>query len=283
MITPDLSKLRDYEYPQIAERFYVEAQYHELTVLHDKDGYRHLRMMPPRTRSSAYWYEIVTWPGNLAFRGDGESFVFSVFGEDMFKFFRSGLWDADGPAHINATYWAEKLSTDRQCVKTYDDEKFSAYVAEILKENEEEYPGLTEAWKKATDSFMADYDIHHEHGAWDALQNFSYGEMNYGKCSCGALFEAEDSWEVKAWARKNGHQDSYNLDRPGHKVAFTRRDPFSFELSDMNFKDYDWWFLWALYGIVEAIRAYDDPKSPRRLIKNASVEDVVLAGAEKPL
>lgn len=259
MTNPSTSRLKPWEYPKIADRFYVETKDHELTVLHDhKDGYRHLRMMPPRPLSSAYWYEVVTWPGNLAFRGDGTSFVFSIFGTDMFSLFREGLWK-DGSIHINATYWSEKLSSNRD-VKEYDDEKFSEFVADYLKDSEEAYPGLTKAWEKATDGWMADYDIHHEHGAWEAIQNFSYGERHFASCSCGAKAEEEESWEIKSWASRNGHQSTLGVDKPGHKVEFTHRDPFVFELTDMDFKDYDWWFLWALYGIVRAIGEYDRVK-----------------------
>jgi len=277
VILPDTSKLKDYEYPEIAERFYREVAHHELTVLHDDGLYRHLRMKPNRTRSSSYWYEIITWPGNLVFRGDGETYAFSR-AQDMFEFFRSGLYK-DGSIHINASYWAEKLTSHREASQNFSEKKFSKHVREILRENEGHWPGLTEAWKKATDSFMADYDVSHEHGAYEAIHNFSYGELHYAKCSCGALAEEETQYDLKFWARKNGHQSSFNADLPGHSVKFTRREPFTFEIPDVDFKDYDWWFLWALYGICEAIKAYDDPKSHRRLIKNAAVETLALTGS----
>lgn len=272
-MTPDLSKLKDYEYPKIAERFFVETEHHELTVLHDDGDYRHLRMMPRRPRSSAYWYEIVTWPGSLAFRGDGESYVFSIFGEDMFKLFRNGVGE-NGLIHINASYWAEKLSSDRD-VRKYDDDKFEEFTAAILKDSEETWPGLTAAWEKATNSFMADYDIHHEAGAWEALSNFSYGESYTAKCSCGkSSIELPYEFDAKAWARSNGHQDSVGNDKPGHTVEIKHKHPFTFELSDIGdtFKDYDWWFLWSLYGIVKAIQEYD------RLKGHGGPVDIAVAG-----
>jgi hypothetical protein len=284
VILPDTSKLKDYEYPKIAERFYRDTAHHELTILHDDGLYRHIRMMPNRTRSSAYWYEIITWPGNLVFRGDGETFAFSRT-EDMFEFFRSGLYK-DGSVHINPGYWAEKLTSNRECVKTYDEEKFKKYTAEILAEAERDYPGLTEAWKKATSGFTAEYNTEHEQGAWEALSHFEYGRSYTARCSCGkASVEMEYEYDAKSWARTNGHLDKSGLPVVGHEVKIVRRDPFTFELSDLGdfFKDYNWWFLWALYGIVEAIKAYDDPKSPRRLVKNSAVENVLIDNASKPL
>src|SRR3954466_1726422 len=74
---------------------------HEVTVLHDDGLYRHLRFRSPD--HSAYWFDLITVPGCLIFRGDGDSFVFSRT-EDMFGFFRSSR-----EGSINPTYWSEKL------------------------------------------------------------------------------------------------------------------------------------------------------------------------------
>lgn len=259
---PRMAKgLKDYEYPQIAERFYRETQHHRLTILRDDGLYRHLRMMPPKDKSSCYWYDIVTWPGNLVFRGDGETFAFSRI-EDMFALFRSG-WYRD-KIHINPTYWSEKLTSNRDCVMGYDEEKFQAYVADILQENEEQYPGLTAAWEDAIGDFTADYDISSEEGAWEALHNFSYGEEYIARCVCGSASEPKrTAHDAYAWAREDGHgrhMESPGLSRPGHMVTVDHTFPFTFDASEANFKDYDWWFLWSLYGIVRAIVEYDRVK-----------------------
>jgi hypothetical protein len=277
MTLPDTSKLPAYKYPKIAERFYRETAEHELTIFQDNGVYRHLRMAPPKTKSSFYWYDVITWPGNLVFRGDGESFAFNRL-TDMFEFFRSGI-HKDGSLHINASYWAEKLSSNRECVMTYDDEKFSEYVADYLKECEESFPGLMEAWEEATEGFAADYDITHEQGAWEALNNFTFGETYTAKCSCGKESPAEEfQYAAKEWAIRGGHQSNYNTDKPGHKVEIARREPFTFELSDMNFKDYDWWFLWSLYGILKAIKAYDERTGNMQAVDIANAGEVVVIG-----
>lgn len=253
MTIPNLSKLKDYEYPKIAKRFYRETQHHELTVLHDDGLYRHLRMAPPKDKSSCFWYEIITWPGSLVLRGDGESFAFARE-EDMLGFFRSGIYK-DGSLHINPSYWAEKITSNRECVRTYEEEHFEKYVQEMLRESEETYPGLTEAWKKATSGFTAEYDTSYEEGAFHALNDFSYGKSYTARCSCGySSPEEKYEYDAKAWSRDNGHAT-----RSGHKVEIVCKNPFIFELSDIgdSFKDYDWWFLWALYGILRAIQEYD--------------------------
>lgn len=275
MSIPDLSKLKDYEYPEIAERFYRETEHHELTILNDDGFYRHLRMMPPKTRSSAYWYDVVTWPHNLVFRGDGESYAFSRT-EDMFTLFREGLYK-DGLIHINPGYWSEKLTSNRECAKSYDQDRFTKYIGQMVLESEEAYPGLTDAWNEAVEGWSASYDISHQEGAWEALNNFEYGPWSKAECSCGCESAWEEqAYDAKAWARENGHQDSNGFPRTGHKVEIVRKDSFTFDPCDMDFKDYDWWFLWSLYGIVRAIQEYDRRKGVSRAVDVSKAGRVVL-------
>jgi hypothetical protein len=66
-------------------RFEAETARHGMIILHDDGVYRHLRFMDEKG-SSLYWYDLVTWPGSLAFNGDYGSFVFSR-SRDMFEFF----------------------------------------------------------------------------------------------------------------------------------------------------------------------------------------------------
>ena len=116
----------------IATRFARETADHRMTVLHDDGLYRHLRFQehvwrPPLidpVPRSFYWFDLITVPGSLIFRGDGESFVFARV-EDMFKFFR-------GPAgRINPGYWSEKLTSARE-VRKYDRDIFEQRVKEAF-------------------------------------------------------------------------------------------------------------------------------------------------------
>lgn len=248
VILPDTSKLKDYEYPAIAERFYRETAYHELTVLQDNGPYRHLRMMPDRSRSSSYWYEVVTWPGNLVFRGDGESFVFSIFGKDMFSLFREGLWK-DGSIHINATYWAEKLSSDRECVKAYQSEEFEKLVrAEMeraIKEDRIPQKHVERFRQEIKDKIFENFDFSTEceEESYRAVEGFEFyfdeaDEFRYGKNADWRFYEPYE------WFGQT--------------------------------KDYEWWFLWSLYGVVKAIKAYDQHKGTGMAMDVAAAGSVVL-------
>src|SRR5580692_6155935 len=92
----------------VAECFQRDTANHEMTVLHDDGLYRHLRFMQvitdeltgKQSRSSFYWFDLVTWPGNLVINGDMETFAFAR-SDDMFGFFRGD--------RINPGYWAEKV------------------------------------------------------------------------------------------------------------------------------------------------------------------------------
>lgn len=125
----------------IAERFARETAKHEMEILHDDGLYRHVKFMDPK--NSGYWYELITAPNSLTFRGDGDSFVFHRE-RDMFGFFRS---NPDRLTHrISPDYWSEKLTSDRDCVKVYSRDKLDRHVADILSEDEERWPGVTAAW-----------------------------------------------------------------------------------------------------------------------------------------
>jgi hypothetical protein len=203
-------------YEDIADRFARETAGHVMEIKHDDDLYRHIRFMNPKY--SGYWFDLITVPGALMFQGDGETFSFRRL-EDMFEFFRSGIYK-DGSLHTNPAYWAEKLTSDRDSVKTYSQDLLNHQVAEVLKEAEEEYPGVTPAWSEKTTGYLAEYNIEYEDEARAALNDFSY------------LPEGDEG------------------------------EPFSFyDTWDWDLKDYNWWFLWALHGIVWGIRQYDQHKA----------------------
>ncbi|MEV4672666.1 hypothetical protein AB0K34_13510 [Actinomadura sp. NPDC049382] len=100
-------------------RFLPDVAEHKLTVLHDDGLYRHLRFQKPGT--GFYWFDLITWPGNLAFKGDMGGFMFARI-TDMFEFFRG--------SQINPDYWAEKLPDGRDSVRDYSSELFEQQVKE---------------------------------------------------------------------------------------------------------------------------------------------------------
>lgn len=83
------------------EEFEQNIAEHELTILHDDDIYRHIRMRRPDHNHQ--WYELISSPNLLTYNGDMGTFVFARE-EDMFRFF-----NADEGREINPQYWREKL------------------------------------------------------------------------------------------------------------------------------------------------------------------------------
>lgn len=237
--TPDLTKLKDYEYPEIAKRFYRDTQDHELEIVKDDGVHRHLRMRKPG--DSSYWYEIVTWPGRLAFSGDGESFVFSRL-EDMFEFFRSGFYGDQ--IHINASYWAEKLTSDRESVHRYQMDLFET--------------ALNEQVDQIAEDMAEDVAKRFREAVEDMLQSEDYSTMD---AAIGML----DRFEF--YSNKD---DEYDYKK---SADITFDDPWEWV---HGCKDYEWWFLWALYGIVKAIHEYDKAKA-ETAVEEAGAEEAVPA------
>jgi hypothetical protein len=84
------------------ESFLKNVANHKLTIIKDDGLYRHIRLKAPGT--SCRYFDIVTWPGHLAYTGDMGSYTFTRV-KDMFEFFR----DDDDSWGINPRYWSEKV------------------------------------------------------------------------------------------------------------------------------------------------------------------------------
>ena len=96
--------------------------------------YRHLRFKDPET--SDMYFDIITAPGLLLYRGDMGCFEFERL-PDMFDFFRRD------ELTINTGYWAEKIEgvDKNRGIKNYCEQKFIAHIKELaedyLSDNEE--------------------------------------------------------------------------------------------------------------------------------------------------
>lgn len=113
-----MTTLKYYHYPKQYKQLLANASQHEMRVLHDEGLYRHLRFQCPGT--SIWHWDIITWPGSLAIRGDiGEGFIFTR-DTDMLRFFDSGQPDG----WINTSYWAEKLDRGSRSVREFSNERF---------------------------------------------------------------------------------------------------------------------------------------------------------------
>jgi hypothetical protein len=170
-------------YGHLGPKRRVTDRPHEMRILHDDGLYRHLRFKSPDHGS--YWFELITAPGSLTFRGDGESFVFARE-RDMFGFFRSSR---DGS--INPGYWSEKLTSARDAAFKYDEESFRTQVWECVRTYRGIYRGLAKAVQAHFfDGWASEYDISFEDQARAALEAFSYTPNNWTQ-----PFTFTDTWE----------------------------------------------------------------------------------------
>ncbi len=219
----------------IRARFERETADHVMTVLHDDGLYRHLRFRREfwqvpwlnKQHTGMYWFEIVTAPGVLIFNGDSDSFTFRRI-EDMFEFFR-------GPVgSINAGYWSEKLTNGRDGVMRYDRELLKSGIKDALTEARG-YGELPDGLERAIhDDVLDAWDVDTEHGARRALMEFA--------------FYVDES-------KRHGHHEF--VDGKYEWVAAERPDFEFSEPCEWTLCDYDWWFLWALHGIVWGVAQYD--------------------------
>jgi len=139
-VTPAPAPVEDTE-EAVAERFAADVAKHEMTVLVDQPGYRHLYFAAPGPNAWVHWFEIVTWPGSIAINGDMESFAANdgrktfmhARTDDMFEFFRG--------KRINPAYWSQKVSGGAG-VSEFSQDVFRDQVLEYAKECASDYPGL---------------------------------------------------------------------------------------------------------------------------------------------
>jgi hypothetical protein len=234
----------------IAARFQRDTAQHEMTVLHDDGLYRHLRFAQPKPASSAYWFDLITWPGCLTIRGDlNDSYTFSRL-PDMFEFFR-------GPVgRINAHYWAEKLGGGRQSVQEYSEDLFRQLVVEHFVDAVRYSDAPRGLGKAVREEILNSEFLAVEEEARQVLNSFEYGAKFKASCMCDAAAEFSEEIDAVRW-RSEHIQPGY----VAHLSSVTRVEGFRFEDTwEWSFSDYDWSFLWACHAIVWGIGQYDAPR-----------------------
>lgn len=233
----------------VAEFFAIDTAKHEMKILLDQGLHRHVRFMDPKR--SGYWYELITVPGALIFRGDYESHVFARE-RDMFGFFRS---NPDRLTHrISAAYWAEKLTSDRDCVKTYSQAKFEQLVKEATVWAIQSGQAPRGIGKAVRERILGDEDIHYEEGARQALDSFEHGAKTKLECyGCRQTLEIDaDDVTPTEWRQKHA----------GHATTSQHIEGFRFgDTWEWDFKDFEHGYLWACHAIVAGIERYDAAKA----------------------
>jgi hypothetical protein len=158
-------------YPEAARMFALDTARHTMTVRHDDGLYRHLSFRAPDT--GLYWFDLVTWPGCLAFHGDMGTYVFARTA-DMIDFFA-------GPGDINPGYWAEKVRPSQHDVtlRAYDPDRARAHAADLFREYADTHgwplAAVRDLWAAlVTDVFEGEGFDYDERLARDALTNFGW-------------------------------------------------------------------------------------------------------------
>ncbi|MFE5333104.1 hypothetical protein ACFRCG_42650 [Embleya sp. NPDC056575] len=159
----------------IAARFKRETAEHEMTILYDDGLYRHLRFANPR--NSEFWWELVTWPGCLAVRGDMDGERIFARQPDMFQLFRSDR------GRINPCYWSTKTGGGRLSCEVYDEAVFRQVVTEHFVDAVR-YGDAPRGLGRALRRDVLDWDLTDEAEARRLLEGFEFKG-----------FEFADVWE----------------------------------------------------------------------------------------
>jgi hypothetical protein len=212
-----------------------------------------LSSIPPpapgkRSTTSAYWFDLITWPGALTVNGDCGTFTLGRT-DDMFGFFRG--------SQISPGYWAEKVqAADRAGVTAYSPGKFRQLAEEDAAREAGDWPGLPGAVAARIFGRAAVWNTEYEEGAREALENFEHGTTFTVSCpGCGTLAEGLD--EDEAYRQANRHLAGQH-GSPGHVALPNRVDGFRFTDSwEWNLHDWTWHFLWCCHAIQWGIGQYD--------------------------
>lgn len=234
----------------VATRFARETAEHEMTIMLDTSTahglYRHLRFANPD--SFEYWWELVTWPGSLAVRGDmGGDWIFTRT-PDMFRFFRSS------GDRINPSYWANKTERGRHSCEVYREDLLRKAVTEAVEDAVREGTA-PEGLERAVTANILEQDLSNEHEALELVSDFEHGLMFEASCLCGDSFTDFDAFAAHRWRYR--HIDDGNAHLP-HTSSVRRTGGFNFE-NDLGSAAYDFdeSFLWACHAIVRGIHMYD--------------------------
>lgn len=213
------------------EMFFRDAAQHTMTVLRDDGVHRHIRFRQPD--GSAYWFDLITWPGSLCIDGDMGTHVFRRL-DDMFEFFRTDRdWMRDGATlAINPSYWGEKLQA------TSNFGKFKEFSEERFRERvKDRFDNWCES--EAPEDGVAEPD---EIAEFTALKNALWEEIEDE-----VLCNASDG-EIRA------------ID--GALAFDSEHADFNFEDAwEWGCKEYTFHFIWCCYAIAWGVKTYDEAKA----------------------
>lgn len=229
------------DYSCTEARFLKDATKHQMEVLRDDGVNRHLRFKNPEC--TAYWFDIITWPGTLCVDGDMGTFVFRRL-HDMFEFFRTDrkYYEDTGRADrlaINPSYWDEKLRAPKpRDAMEYSADRFRRHVKEAF-DNwvDSSQPDEDDSTEAERDEFMGNKDA-----LWEALED-------------DVLSAADDGEEVRAY---DAARDFSCAEVPG----FNMEDCWEWDCREFTFD-----FIWNCYAIAWGIKQYDSSKAQAQAVE----------------
>lgn len=201
----------------IEARFLKDVQNHVMTVIRDDGVHRHLRFA--NSKCNSFWFDIITYPGELVITGDCGTYVFRRL-RDMFEFFRTDreyLESKGAKLAINPQYWAEKVQAHPdKGLKEFDEGKFDRAVMEHLRDwirNNRERTDAEERrelWEcVVTEVIHADggdrkrlaaYDFHHHVNQHLDFEFQDFWEINVERWTFGFLWNScAIAWAVKTY------------------------------------------------------------------------------------
>ena len=219
------------------ERFLKDAGGHAMTVIRDDGLHRHLAFRKPSPAGREYWFQLITYPGELVITGDMGTYVFRRL-EDMFEFFRADREYNEKRGRklgINLSYWAEKVQAmPRHGVKEFDENRFNSVIRERLVN-----------WMRDNRDRTSKEE---RRDLWDAVHD--------------EVFSVDGD--------SGGHRKQI----AAHDFVHTVRKGLRFGFQDLwesNFERYTFHFVWVCYAIAWGIKTYDEFKV------NAVTESAVAA------
>lgn len=151
-------------YDDVRERFVKDVADHEMLKLHDDGLYRRVRFRKP-TGGWQYWFDLITWPGNLVINGDMGTYMFARV-EDMFGFF-------EGDREINPGYWGEKLRA-HSGYREYSQQRARRLVEESFQQSRDYLREPDPVWLEITHEVLTDDVLSSEHELNVAVRDFNH-------------------------------------------------------------------------------------------------------------
>jgi hypothetical protein len=168
-----------------AERYRADTAGHVMEIALDQGLYRHLRFRAPG--SGFNWFEFITTPGQLTFRGDMGTYVFAR-DDDMFAFFELSRG-------INAHYRAEKVQAEdiHSPVMEYSRDLLIQAVIEQFWYSRENLENPAEVWREIREQLLDD-----EYGP-SGNETLAYSEAMDFRHGGFEFYDVAD-WRLKAYS-----------------------------------------------------------------------------------